>query len=235
MAHLFVLFPILIILAVLSHNYWRRHPETQGFRYYRNLFGLWSVCTSFNGIIAVAAIQAPWKPLFGLAIGVPFYYFAMASLILLPFAMYKKMGILSKLLSALVVLVGISIGISNYFVKVVGDAAAAGISLAPVMELFAGLDYRAWTTAIFIVPVGLFFLYEATRARTGLAIASMIIIAIGLIGAGIAEPQHILAKHTVIADFGTTAAFAIMLVGLLLPVMFKPREVGAPYQTPRPV
>jgi hypothetical protein len=159
----------------------------------------------------------------------------MASLILLPFAMYKKMGILPKLLSAFVALVGISIGIGNYFVKVAGDAAAAGIGLAPAMNFFAGLDFRVWTTGIFIIPVGLFFLYEALRARTVLAKASMIIVAIGLIGAGLAEPQHIVAKHTVIADFGTTAAFAVMFVGLLLPVMFKPREVGAPYQPPRPV
>jgi hypothetical protein len=189
----------------------------------------------FLGIIAVAAIQPPLKPLLGLAIGTPFYFFAMAYLVRLPFAMYKKLGILSNLFSAFVVLVGISIGIGNYFVNVVGDAAAAGIGLAPAMKFFAGLDYRVWTTGIFIITVGLFFLYEAIRARTGLAKVSMILVAIGLIGAGIAEPQHIITKHGLIADYGVTATFLVIFVGLLLPVMLKPREGGAPYQAPHPV
>lgn len=231
-AHLFVLFPILIILAALAHTFLRRNPETSGFYYFRNFFGLWSVCTFFTGIIAVASIQAPLKPLLGAAIGVPFYYFAMAYLVRLPFAMYKKIGTLPNLLSALVVLVGLSIGLGNYFVKVAGNAAAAGATLAPLMELFAGVNYRVWTTGLFIIPVGLFFLYEATRAVSGTARAGAIVIAIGLIGAGIAEPQHIVAAHGLLADFGTTAAFIVIFVGLALPFLLKPREIGVQQQAP---
>lgn len=225
MAHLFVLFPTLIILATVSHRFYQKYPETVAFYYFRNFFGLWSVCTFFAGIIAVAGIQAPLKPLLGAAIGVPFYYFAMAYLIRLPFAMYKKMGAVPNLLSAVIVLSGISIGAGNYFVKVLGSATTAGF-LEPLMKISSGVDFRVWTTGLFLVPIGLFFLYEATRSVSGVVRVSAIIVGIGIIAAGIGEPQHVVAKHASIADFGVAIAFVVMLIGLSIPFLLRPREVG---------
>jgi len=227
MAHLFVLFPILIILAVASHRFYQKHPETVALYYARNFFGLWSVCTFFAGIISVFGIQAPLKPLLGAAIGVPFYYFAMASLIRLPFAMYKKMGTLPNILSVLVVLVGISIGVTNYFAKVVGDVAASGL-LYPLVGYIAGagLEFRMVTTGLFIIPIGLFFLYEAMRAVSVKIRISSLIIGLGLIGVGIGEPLHVSAKHAVLADFGVAAAFLVVFGGLALPFFLRSGEVG---------
>ena len=225
MAHLFVLFPTLIILAVVSHRFYKKYPETVAFYYFRNFFGLWSVCTFFAGIIAVAGIQAPLKPLLVAAIGVPFYYFAMAYLIRLPFAMYNKMGAVPNLLSAVAVLSGLSIGVGNYFVKVVGSATTVCF-FAPFMEISSGLDFRVWTTGLFLVPVGLFFLYEATRSVSVVARVSAVIVGIGIIGAGILEPQHVVAKHAPIADFGVAATFVVMLIGLSLPFLLRPKEAG---------
>jgi hypothetical protein len=226
MLHLFALFPILIILAIVSHNSYKKDKNVIAFYYFRNFFLFWSVCTIFRGVIDIAQIQKPLSIWLGGVIGVPFYYFALAYLIRIPFGMYNKKMIIANIASTVVVLIGILIGLSDYFGKI-SNIANAGI-LSPVIKyiLSTGLYFRVFTTILFMVPTGLFFFYEAYRSTTLLARTGSAIIGFGIVLASIFEPQHILFKHIHTADFGVTFAFIVILLGLLLPTFFKSKETN---------
>lgn len=213
MIHLFILFPLLVILSVSMVWFYRKHPDNVSLYYFRNFFAVWSVCT-----VAIGAAETFWHTPYAksmaLSLAVPFLYVASAFLIKLPFALYMRRVSVANSLAALVIIAGIFFGATSFVSanKLIG-------SLGPLNGIFKHLaanlaTYRIWSTLIIFIPVGLFFLVEAIRSagltnriRSGL-------VGVGLVTAGVSEYFHISAKHAAGADFYTVLGFFLVVGGL---------------------
>lgn len=227
MAHLFILFPLLIILSGVMIQLYRKQRE-RSLWYFRNFFVLWSLCTVAIGLAEVFFHGNSYARSMALAFAVPFLYVASAFLVKLPFVMYEKEGTPSQILAAVVIIAGILFGMTTFFSanKMIGE-------LGIFSDFFAHLSknltqYRIWTTLAIFVPIGVFFYVEAARGRVFQSRVRSVLIGSGLIVAGIAEYFHIVAKHAAGADIYTVLGFFLVVFGLLLPFFWKSSLPQAP-------
>ena len=220
MGHFVVLLPLLIIVSAILYRAHKKDPSNPYAYYFRNFSMLWTACTLI-GAAAVVLGGTVYAQLMGAAFSLPFHYIASAILLMLPFALYRKEGILPKSLAALIVLIGLFIG-SVIFVKANNLFGALGPVGAFYMQLFPSLKYiRLIPILAVLVPLGLFFLIEAWRATNKVARVRSLLIGIGTIIIGVFGGTHVflgpvpLGFHIKIAELFVPLGFLIAFGGLL--------------------
>lgn len=221
MLHLFVLFPILIVIGIIMIQLKSRHPEQPTLSNWRNFFLIWSVCTIAIGGAEVVFGHAE-AVFLTLAVAVPFLYVASVFLIGLPFALEQQKGTLPNFLTILVIALGIFYGLS-IFIK----TKALEAQIGPLQPLFEHMSkqvffYHILTMLLIFGAVGLYFLYQATRANQTVERISSFLIGVGLIVAGLGEWYHVVGLHTAPRDFAIIFGFLLILFGLLYPT-FRPQ------------
>lgn len=221
MLHLFVLFPLLVVLAAVLFQLHRNHPQEITFYYFRNFIAIWSICTFAIGSAEVF-FGTPYAKSMALAFAVPLLYVASTFLVKLPFALHNKKGIYLNVLLAVIIIAGVIFGTTTF---VTANKLLA--STGPLQGFFGHMSknltvYRLWSTTAIFVPVGLFFIYEGLRTSTLLRTKiRALLIGAGLVTAGVSEWFHIQAKHAASADFYTLIGFFIITVGFFYPLFIK--------------
>jgi len=228
MTHLFVLFPLLVILIIVAIRLYRKHPEETSFYYFRNFFVIWSLCTLAIGV-AETTIGTPYAKSMALSFAVPFLYVASAYLIRLPFAMYGRGSTISVILMVFVITAGGLFGATTFV-----GANKLITTLGPLQGLFEHLSanltqYRIWSTLAIFVPIGLFFYYEAARSQVFHNRLRSIFVGSGFIVAGVSEYFHIIEKHAAGADIYTVLGFFLVTFGLFYP-LWKPQVTATSSQ-----
>lgn len=220
MLHLFVLFPLLVVLAAILFQLHRNHPQEITFYYFRNFIAIWSVCTFAIGA-AETFFGTPYAKSMALAFAVPLLYVASAFLVKLPFALYEKRSVYLNVLLAVIIIAGVIFGATT-FVTANKLLAATG----PLQGFFGHMSknltvYRIWSTLIIFVPVGLFFVYQGLNSRELRNRIRALLIGSGLITAGVSEWFHIQAKHAAGADLYTVIGFVLITAGFFFPLLIK--------------
>lgn len=228
MGHFFILLPMLIIMSVLLHRAHRRDPENLYARHFRNFAWLWTSCTLIGSLAVVLAatifadaIGLKYARVMGAAFSLPFHYIASAALVLLPFALYKKSGIVPKVIVAILVFTGIFIG-SVIFVKANNLFAALGPFQGLYEAAWSRLNYiRLVAILVVLIPLGIFFFSEALRAVSPQVRIRSLLIGTGTIIIGIFGGIHVwlgpvpIGFDIAFADLVVPVGFLIIFVGLL--------------------
>lgn len=220
MLHLFVLFPLLMVLTAILFQLHRNHPDEITFYYFRNFIAIWLVCTFAIGA-AETFFGTPYAKSMALAFAVPLLYVASAFLVKLPFALHHKKGIYLNVLLAVIIIAGVIFGATTF---VTANKLLA--STGPLQAFFGHMSknltiYRIWSTIIIFVPVGLYFISEGLKSQEFRNRIQALLIGSGLITAGVSEWFHIQAKHAAGADFYTLLGFFLITVGFFFPLFIK--------------
>lgn len=221
MLHLFVLFPILIVIGIIMIQLKSRHPEQPNLSNWRNFFLIWSVCTVAIGgaEVVFGHVEAVFLTL---ALAIPFLYVASVFLIKLPFTLEQQKGVLPNFLTVVVIALGIFYGLS-IFIKTKAAEAQTG----PLQPLFEHMSkqvffYHILSIVLIFGAVGLYFLYKAIRTNQNVERVSSFLIGVGLVVAGLAEWYHVQGLHAAPRDFVLIFGFLLILFGLLYP-SFRPQ------------
>lgn len=227
MVHFFILFPLLIILGASLVQLVRRYPDDITFRYFRNSILMWSVY--MLGVGGAETFSGKTPVVFTtLSIVLVFFYIASSYIVRIPFAITRKEGSWSKFLSALIIGLGIFLGLSLFLMEQNLQA-----STGPLAGLFAYMSgqfstafalsrvlvYHMIVILVIFVPVGTFFFFEASRAIEARNRIRSILVGIGLIIAVNAEWYHVAGLHNANAnrDLLLIFGFLLIVVGLFYP------------------
>jgi len=218
MGHLFILFPAVLILGFIIHRAFRKDVKREATaRTFRNFFFTWAVCSGIMGTLAVFSGSALAIGL-SLAFGIPFIYFAGAVLMFLPFLLYRKGLGIAKFLSVIIVLWGILVGVIIY-VNATGQLENVGALKGLFSHVFANIKYyHLFGLSIIFVPLGLFFLREASKSVSPVVRVQSILIGFGIIIAGISEGFHAWVLNPVgfdFPDYMVPLGFLLILIGIL--------------------
>lgn len=220
MIHLFILFPMLLILGAIMFQLRRNNPQEVTYYYFRNFIIIWSICTVAIGA-AETFFHTEYAVLTALSIALPFLYVASANLVKLPFALYNKKGMLPNFLAGLVVILGISYGVVIFLnINNLID------KLGPLQGIFSFLASNAfqihiWTILIIFSLVALFFLYGAVKSPNWSGRIRQVLVGTGLLVAAIAERVHVLEFHAAGKDFYIILGFVLIIAGLFYPLLVK--------------
>ncbi|MBI4121151.1 MAG: hypothetical protein HY457_02765 [Parcubacteria group bacterium] len=220
MGHFLVLLPLLIIASAFLHRAYKKDPDNLYAHYFRNFAVVWTGCTLI-GATAVVVGGTVYAQLMGAAFSLPLHYFASAYLVLLAFALYKKHGILPKIIVGLIIAAGAFIGSVIFF-----KANNLFGSLGPLQGLyeatFKNFAYvRLSLLTGILIPLGLFFLSESLRAVSKRVRMRALLIGLGTIVIGVFGGIHVFLGPVPIAfkvhwaDLVVPLGFLLVFIGLV--------------------
>ena len=220
MGHFVILLPLLLIVSWVMYRAYKQDRTNIYARYFRNFTWLWTSCTLI-GATAVVVGGSVYAQLMGAAFSLPFHYFAAAALVGLPFALYRKQGFLSQLITFLTVAAGLFIG-SVIFVKANNLFASLGPLQDFYMMVFKQLKYvRLGALVAVLIPLALFFLVEAGKATTASFRTRSFLIGLGTLIVAIFGGIHVflgpvpIGFHIEYAELFVPLGFLVIFSGLI--------------------
>ncbi len=215
MANFFILSPVALILGLILHRaYGTGQEKSRALASFRNFFFTWSgasLITGFFTVFFTASLTGELARAFSL----PFIYFAGATLIPLPFILYRRFVGLSRALAFVTVFWGIVIGLVLYTNAVDGVGEMHSFIRAFADNL--GILHLAAMCLVF-VPLGGFFLVESFRASELSTKARTTLIGSGIIIAGVSEGFSVMLASSTgfnVPDYTVPFGFLLILSGVL--------------------